>query len=58
VVHLLGNPQKKTFTQEGEEWAYRYFVPPSMLRSGMEKILTIQFREGKVQGLRYSISAL
>jgi outer membrane protein assembly factor BamE (lipoprotein component of BamABCDE complex) len=58
VVHLLGNPQTKTFTQQGEEWAYRYFVPPTMLRSGMEKILTIQFREGKVQGLRYSNSAL
>ncbi len=58
VVQLLGNPQTKVFTGDGEEWAYRFYVPPTMLRSGTEKILTIRFREGKVQDLRYSISAL
>jgi len=58
VVILLGHPQTKTFTQAGEEWAYRYHVPPSLLRSGIEKVLMIRFRDGKVQELRYSISAL
>lgn len=58
VVNLLGNPQTKVFTQSEEEWAYRYYVPPSLLRPGMEKILTIRFREGKVHEVRYSISAL
>ncbi|MEK6717827.1 MAG: outer membrane protein assembly factor BamE [candidate division NC10 bacterium] len=58
VVNLLGHPQTKVFTRDDEEWAYRYHVPPSLLRSGMEKILTIRFREGKVQEVRYSVSAL
>ena len=58
VVHLLGNPQTKVFTNGGKEWAYRYYVPPSLFRSGMEKILTIRFQEGKVQDVRYSLSAL
>jgi outer membrane protein assembly factor BamE (lipoprotein component of BamABCDE complex) len=58
VVNLLGHPQIKVFTQTGEEWAYRYHVPPSLVRSGMEKVLTIRFREGKVQEVLYSISAL
>ncbi len=58
VVNLLGNPQTKIFMQNGEEWAYRYLVPPSLLRSGTEKILTIRFRDGKVQDVRYSIGAL
>ena len=58
VVSLLGHPQMKTFTQAGEEWAYRYHVPPSLLRSGIEKVLMIRFREGKVQEVRYSVSAL
>jgi outer membrane protein assembly factor BamE (lipoprotein component of BamABCDE complex) len=58
VVNLLGNPQTKVFTNSGEEWAYRYYVPPSLFRSGFEKILSIRFREGKVQDVRYSISAL
>ncbi len=57
VVSLLGNPQTKVFTDSGEEWAYRYYVPPSLFRSGVEKILTIRFQEGKVQDVRYSISA-
>jgi hypothetical protein len=48
----------KTFTQAGEEWAYRYHVPPSLLRSGIEKILMIRFQGGKVQEVRYTISAL
>lgn len=58
VVNLLGHPQTKVFTRDDEEWAYRYHVPPSLLRSGMEKILTIRFQEGKVQEVRYSVSAL
>lgn len=58
VVHLLGIPQTKIFTQDDEEWAYRYRVPPSLLRAGFEKVLTIRFREGKVQAVRYTISAL
>ena len=58
VVNLMGNPQTKVFTNGGEEWAYRYYVPPSLFRSGTEKILTIRFQEGKVQDVRYSISAL
>jgi outer membrane protein assembly factor BamE (lipoprotein component of BamABCDE complex) len=58
VVSLLGNPQTKVFTQNSEEWAYRYQVPPSLFRAGFEKVLTIRFQEGKVQEVRYSISAL
>jgi len=58
VVNLLGNPQTKVFMQNEEEWAYRYHVPPSLLRAGVEKVLTIRFRDGKVQEVRYSISAL
>jgi outer membrane protein assembly factor BamE (lipoprotein component of BamABCDE complex) len=58
VASILGNPQTKVFTQNSEEWAYRYQVPPSLLRAGFEKVLTIRFQEGKVQDVRYSISAL
>lgn len=58
VVSILGNPQTKVFTQNSEEWAYRYQVPPSLLRAGFEKVLTIRFQEGKVQDVRYSLSAL
>ena len=58
VVNIMGNPQTKVTTQNGEEWAYRYLVPPSLLRSGFEKVLTIRFQEGKVLDVRYSISAL
>jgi outer membrane protein assembly factor BamE (lipoprotein component of BamABCDE complex) len=58
VVSIMGNPQTKVFTQNSEEWAYRYQVPPSLLRSGFEKVLTIRFQEGKVQDVRYSLSAL
>ncbi len=57
-MNLFGLPQTKVFTPGGEEWAYRYQVPPSLLRSGVEKILTIRFKDGKVQEVRYSISAL
>ena len=58
VAHILGNPQTKVFTGTGEEWSYRYYVPATTLRSGLEKILTVHFREGKVDDLRYTISAL
>ena len=58
VVSLLGHPQMKTFTQAGEEWAYRYHVPPSLLRSGIEKVLMIRFQDGKVREVRYTVSAL
>ncbi|MBI4571868.1 MAG: outer membrane protein assembly factor BamE [candidate division NC10 bacterium] len=58
VVNLLGQPQTKVFMERGEEWAYRYHVPPSLLRTGTEKVLTIRFRNGTVQEVRYSISAL
>jgi len=58
VVTLLGHPQMKTFTQAGEEWAYRYHVPPSLLRSGIEKVLMIRFQDGKVRDVRYTVSAL
>lgn len=58
IVNLLGNPQMKTFTQAGEEWAYRYHVPPSLLRAGIEKVLTIRFEDGKVRDVRYTLSAL
>jgi len=58
VVNLLGQPQTKVFMESDEEWAYRYHVPPSLLRTGMEKVLTIRFRNGTVQEVRYSISAL
>jgi hypothetical protein len=58
VVNLFGYPQTKVFTQNDEEWAYRYHVPPSLLRAGVEKVLTIRFRDGRVRDVRYSISAL
>ena len=58
VMNLFGYPQTKVFTQNDEEWAYPYHVPPSLLREGVEKVLTIRFRDGKVQEVRYSISAL
>ena len=58
VVNLFGNPQIKVFTQGNEERAYHYHVPPSLLRSGMDKLFTVRFRDGKVQDVRYSISAL
>lgn len=58
VINLLGHPQTKVFSDGQEEWSYRYHVPPSLLRAGMEKILTIRFRDGRVQEVRYSISAL
>ncbi len=58
VVQILGNPQTKVFTPDSEEWAYRYHVPPSLLRAGFEKVLTIRFQDGKVQEVRYSVSAL
>lgn len=58
VVNILGHPQTKVFTIGSEEWAYRYYVPPSLFRSGIEKILTIRFQEGKFQEVRYTISAL
>jgi len=58
VVGILGDPQSKVFTNIGEEWAYRYYAPPTMLRSGVEKILTIRFRNGKVEDVRYTVSAL
>jgi hypothetical protein len=58
VVSLFGYPQSKVFMQNDEEWAYRYHIPPSLMRSGVDKILTIRFRDGKVQEVRYSISAL
>lgn len=58
VVTILGNPQTKVFTSNGEEWSYRYYVPGTALRSGHEKILTVRFREGKVNEVRYTLSAL
>lgn len=58
VAGILGDPQSKVFTNVGEEWAYRYYAPPTMLRSGVEKILTIRFRNGKVDDVRYTVSAL
>lgn len=58
VANILGNPQTKVFTGTGEEWSYRYYVPATALRSGFEKILTVHFQEGKVDDLRYKISAL
>jgi outer membrane protein assembly factor BamE (lipoprotein component of BamABCDE complex) len=58
VVGIMGNPQTKVFTNLGEEWSYRYFAPPTMLRAGLEKILTVRFRDGKVDDVRYSVSAL
>ena len=42
----MGNPQSKAFTNLGE--AYRYYAPPTMLRSGLEKIRTVRVRVGKV----------
>lgn len=58
VVTIMGNPQSKVFTNLGEEWSYRYFTPPTMLRAGLEKILTVRFRDGKVDDVRYTVSAL
>ena len=58
VVNIMGNPQTKVFTNLGEEWSYRYYVPNTMVRSGMEKILTVRFREGKVDDVRYTLTAL
>ncbi len=58
VVNIMGHPQSKVFTSTGEEWSYRYYVPPTMLRSGFEKILTVLFRDGKVDNVRYTMSAL
>jgi hypothetical protein len=58
VVGIMGNPQSKVFTNLGEEWSYRYFLPPTMLRSGLEKILTVRFRDGKVDDVRYTVTAL
>jgi hypothetical protein len=58
VIGLLGHPQRKIFTVLGEEWSYRYYLPPSMLRPGMEKVLTVRFRNGKVDDVNYSVSAL
>jgi hypothetical protein len=58
VTGILGHPQSKVFTALGEEWSYRYYAPPTMLRSGLEKVLTIRFREGKVDDVRYTVSAL
>lgn len=58
VAGILGNPQSKVFTHIGEEWSYRYYAPPTMLRSGLEKVLTIRFRGGKVDDVRYTVSAL
>lgn len=58
VVTILGNPQTKVFTSTGEEWSYRYYVPATTIRSGLEKILTVRFREGKVDDVRYTVTAL
>jgi len=58
IVNIMGNPQTKVFTNLGEEWSYRYYVPATMLRSGLEKILTVRFREGKVDDVRYTLTAL
>ena len=38
VVGIMGHPQSKVFTNLGEEWSYRYFAPPTMLRAGLEKV--------------------
>jgi hypothetical protein len=58
VVSIMGNPQTKVFTNAGEEWSYRHYVPSSTLRTGLEKILTVRFRDGKVDDVRYTVSAL
>ncbi len=58
VVGIMGNPQSKVFTNIGEEWSYRFFTPPTMLRTGLEKILTVRFRGGTVDDVRYTVSAL
>jgi len=58
VVNIMGNPQTKVCTNLGEEWSYRYFVPATMLRTGMEKILTVRFQESKVDDIRYTLTAL
>jgi hypothetical protein len=58
VVNIMGYPQSKIFTNIGEEWSYRYYIPPTLLRAGLEKILTVRFRDGKVNDVRYTLSAL
>ena len=58
VAAIMGNPQAKVFSAAGEEWTYRYFVPPTMFRSGMERTLTVRFRDGKAEDVRYALSAL
>lgn len=58
VANIMGDPQSKVFTNLGEEWSYRYYVPPTILRNGMEKILTVRFRQGKVDDVRYTVTAL
>jgi hypothetical protein len=58
VVNIMGHPQTKIFTNIGEEWSYRYYVPSTLLRTGLEKILTVRFRDGKVNDVRYTLSAL
>lgn len=58
VVGIMGNPQTKVFTNAGEEWSYRHYVPSTTLRAGLEKILTVRFRNGKVDDVRYTVSAL
>jgi len=58
IANMMGNPQTKVFTNIGEEWSYRHYVPATMLRSGMEKILTVRFRAGKVDDVRYTLTAL
>ena len=48
----------KSSRNAGEEWSYRHYVPSTMLRAGLEKILTVRFRDGKVDDVRYTVSAL
>lgn len=58
VVNVFGYPQTKTFTQNDEDWAYRSRLSPSRLRASLGKALTTDFRDGKVEEVHYSISAL
>ncbi|RPI08555.1 MAG: hypothetical protein EHM71_08120 [Zetaproteobacteria bacterium] len=58
VARIFGDPQTKIFTNTGEEWSYRYYVPATSLRSGQEKILIVRFRGGKGDDVRYTVSAL
>ena len=58
VINIMGNPQTKVFTNVGEEWSYRYYLPSTTLRSGLEKILTVRFRDGKIDDVRYTLTAL